>query len=279
MATFNISVSGTDKFPVGQVVKLFTTTDSSRPPETNVAPTLYPWVTDTGVTATVDAAGQLAFSNLVELTDYIIGAQVGGVWRYRMIGRHSLTAAAAGGSRGQGFQSGRWYSSEHYNSGTITFNTARMAAVPLWVGEAVTLDRIALEVTTVGLAGTLIRLGIYRDGTGHYPGALLLDAGTVVGDALGAQAATINQALAAGLYWLAAACQGTAAGNPVVRSINGNATASYASPMGRPSALGAINEELGYIDGAGHGSGALPDPFTAAVATSSQLPFICVRAV
>jgi hypothetical protein len=61
MATFNISVSGTDKFPVGQVVKLFTTTDPSRPPETNVAPTLYPWVTDTGVTATVDAAGQLAF--------------------------------------------------------------------------------------------------------------------------------------------------------------------------------------------------------------------------
>jgi hypothetical protein len=90
--TFNISVAG-GKFPVGQVVKLFTTTDPSRPPETNVAPTLYPWVTDTGLTATVDAAGQLAFTGLAELTDYIVGAQVGGVWQYRAIGRHSLTAS------------------------------------------------------------------------------------------------------------------------------------------------------------------------------------------
>jgi hypothetical protein len=96
---FNISMAG-GKFPVGQVVKLFTTTDPSRPPETNVAPTLYPWVTDTGLTATVDVAGQLAFTGLAELTDYIVGAQVGGVWQYRAIGRHSLTASGGAASVG-----------------------------------------------------------------------------------------------------------------------------------------------------------------------------------
>ncbi len=58
-----------------------------------------------------------------------------------------------------------------------------LRAFPVYVPVRTTLDRIGAEVATlIGDVGSKIRLGIYADNGRIYPGALLLDAGTINGD-------------------------------------------------------------------------------------------------
>jgi len=54
----------------------------------------------------------------------------------------------------------------------------RLYLSPLFVARAITIDRLAIDVTT-GDAGKIARLGIYANGTNCYPGVLVVDAGTV----------------------------------------------------------------------------------------------------
>lgn len=100
MSTFTYSgaVPG-DKFPVGTVVKLFTTTRPGFPPETGQAPTVYPWITDTGLTATVDSAGNLVFAGLGGDVSYILGQQVSSQWRYLQMPHRFRTAVDQAGQQ------------------------------------------------------------------------------------------------------------------------------------------------------------------------------------
>jgi hypothetical protein len=88
----------------------------------------------------------------------------------------------------------------------MTVSTAltanRIYAHPFVVPKTITLDRIAVNCTTLGTASNL-RLGIYSDSNSE-PGSLVLDAGAVDTTTTGVKALTINQQLTAGLYWLAA---------------------------------------------------------------------------
>lgn len=60
---------------------------------------------------------------------------------------------------------------------------ANVRAMPLWVPEPAVIDRIGLEVTAAGDAGSLVRLGLWKDaGNGALPAAVQLDAGTLPGD-------------------------------------------------------------------------------------------------
>lgn len=100
----------------------------------------------------------------------------------------------------------RWYTVAT-TATAMTVSTAltanRIYAHPFIVPKTITLDRIAVNVTTLVASGQL-RLGIYSDSNSE-PNSLILDAGTVDTSTTGVKTITINQQLTAGLYWLVAA--------------------------------------------------------------------------
>lgn len=105
-------------------------------------------------------------------------------------------------------------------TGAMTQGTLR--AVPFVVAKTRTFDRIGMEVTTTGEAGSKVRLGIYYDtGTGA-PDTLLLDAGTVDGTSVTYNTITISQTLFSGVYWLAAVAQDCATTPPTARVLSGS---------------------------------------------------------
>ena len=113
-----------------------------------------------------------------------------------------------------------WYTSQKVGGSSSVTGAATanyIIAMPFLVSKAITLDRIAINVTTQ--AAGLIRLGIYANDSskGLYPGALLLDAGEVDTGSSGIKSITINQALTPGLYWLASNSNAT----PIVKWHNG----------------------------------------------------------
>jgi len=74
--------------------------------------------------------------------------------------------------------------------------------LPFYVPANQTFNRIAINVTTVATGEC--RLGIYADNGNVYPGALVLDAGTVLtGGATGIREITVSLNLTPNLYWLA----------------------------------------------------------------------------
>lgn len=87
---------------------------------------------------------------------------------------------------------------------------------------SITYDRLAVFLTSNGGAGTVFRLGMYQnDGTDSNPSTLIVDGGTVAGDA-GAAAAktvTISQKVTRGWWWTAGAVQASA-GSPQWVMIN-----------------------------------------------------------
>lgn len=94
-------------------------------------------------------------------------------------------------------------------SGTAALGADRIFAHPFYVARDMTLDRLAIDITSAGAGSTVARLGIYNNGTNCYPGTLVLDAGTVAADGVAVVAATISQALTRGLYWLVLVSDGT----------------------------------------------------------------------
>lgn len=86
-----------------------------------------------------------------------------------------------------------------FSAGTVNVIADYIYATPFPIPIQMTFDRIGVYVYTTG-AG-LCRLGIYADDA-TYPGALVLDAGTVDVSSQGFKEITINQVLSAGLYWL-----------------------------------------------------------------------------
>lgn len=98
----------------------------------------------------------------------------------------------------------RWYTSPitgtALTTGAPTANVLR--AIPFIVPKTITVDRIAINVTTL-LTGN-VRFGIYRDNGLGYPGSLVLDGGAVSTATAGVKSVAINQVLNGGqLYWLA----------------------------------------------------------------------------
>ena len=90
----------------------------------------------------------------------------------------------------------------------VSLGVAAMTFQPLELPVECTADRIACEVTAIGSAGAVVRLGIYACNANGMPGALVLDAGTVAADDIaGIKEITINQPLRPGRYWLCAATQ------------------------------------------------------------------------
>jgi hypothetical protein len=85
----------------------------------------------------------------------------------------------------------------------------RLYCTPLDVEQGVVLDRLGISIGTVSSPTTAtVRFGIYADTGDGYPGARIIDAGTVDVGTLGAREVTLSQLISDSLIWLAALVQG-----------------------------------------------------------------------
>jgi hypothetical protein len=138
--------------------------------------------------------------------------------------------------------SGRWYRVPQASSlSTTPPATALLHFTPKFIAnETVTIDRLGAEVSAAGEAGSLVRLGIYADdGTGR-PGALVLDAGTILGDSATVQSITVSQTLTRGWYWFAMVNQNVVTTNPTWRILATTAEAAPMDTISTPAAGGVV---------------------------------------
>ena len=160
-------------------------------------------------------------------------------------------------------------------SSTFTVTVGRMYGQPLVVSTG-TLDRIGAEVTAGGGASSVIRLGIYNHNyTTGLPSSLVLDAGTIDGNAVAVQEITISQAVTVGVYWLVAVAQGTGTPSmrtpavPVGQKVFATATAAAGTTIANAHIGGRSQDSV---------SGALPSTANATTArTYAGLPCMFVR--
>lgn len=165
-----------------------------------------------------------------------------------------LYASNGGPASMRVFQAGRYYpAGSDQAPSTNTLTLSQLYVVPFEAGEAFTATRIACEVTTIGTAGNVLRLGIYDSNDG-IPNNRLVDAGTVAGDVLGGKEVVINLPLGPGLYWVAIASQVAASGqvradlayhNKFVANDALPAAATYASYMQNAAVAGALPAVFG----------------------------------
>lgn len=126
-----------------------------------------------------------------------------------------------------------------YASGAVIPAVNNPGFTPLAIPNDGTYDRIGVEVTTVGGAGSQVRLAIYANSSSNTPGSLIVDAGTVATDSgagTGFKEITISAALSRGVVWLAARAV-TAA--PYLRGGSGCAYAITSTTATTVSNLGA----------------------------------------
>jgi len=140
-------------------------------------------------------------------------------------------------------------------------------AQPLPIPRAVTLDELAVQVTT-GDVGMKARLGIYEDNGSVYPGDLVLDAGEVDVGSTGVKKTLITQALTKKLYWTVVISDGTP---EMVRILR------YWTPIGtKETQLGQLYSHLTRAQT----YGVLPDPFPsgANLVSVTTVPYTMVGA-
>lgn len=176
--------------------------------------------------------------------------------------------------QGVALVSGQYYwpcSAGSSSANDVSMTAGSMRAIPWIVPHAVTIVRLGICIDAAGTAGNVVRLGIYSDSGAGYPGAKLLDAGTVAASATGSPEITISQALTAGsIVWLVAVAQTATGTAPQFR-----ATGTWHPPI--PIQLGTTAPTAGKNS---HGysqasvTGALPSTFSAtvsAVATAFKM--------
>jgi hypothetical protein len=123
--------------------------------------------------------------------------------------RQALAADSSADAFGK-VKSGHWYVATSANAtATAALTSGRLVLGQWYVPNSCTIDRIGAEVTTVGSAGSVVRLGIYADNGYGMPGSLVLDAGTIDGTSQTVQSITLGTptSLSRGVYWFGAACQ------------------------------------------------------------------------
>jgi hypothetical protein len=103
---------------------------------------------------------------------------------------------------------------------TSTSGVGTLRLTPLYIPNSVTLSKVGVEVTTVGEAGSKVRLGIFADdGTGGNPTTLLVDAGQINGDSATYQELDISLAVDNAQIWLGVVLQNITTTSPTMRSV------------------------------------------------------------
>lgn len=167
-------------------------------------------------------------------------------------------AAGGGGGLVPTSKTGFWLTPfPHTSTGSSSLTQSRLDCVPLLIQKTVTLNSLGLRVT-VSAAATTIRLGLYADDGTGYPGALMVDAGTVDATGNGDKTIAISQVLTPGLYWLGSAAQG---GSPQTVAITNLAVLGM--PFGSVAAGSAFDGNPAVAFSQPGVTGALPSTFTA----------------
>ena len=146
----------------------------------------------------------------------------------------------------------------------------RMYASAIYVPRGASIDRVAIEVTIAGSAGSVVRMGLYSNGT-NAVGDLLFDAGTVDTEtSTGYKEITVSWTnLTGDIYWIVAVAQVAA---PTVRGVSSN---THLGGFG-PYNLGLNNApDRWQVFQSASVSGALPSTFTTNTATLG--PIMLVR--
>ena len=200
-------------------------------------------------------------------------------------------AAAAGGSSlgpvplGRALPStGLWYAASAPGNGEangLDPGKALGAAhfVPFISRTSFTADRIGIGAHSNGDATMAVRLGIYADDGNFWPGARILDAGTIACNAIANTAAiTISQALTAGtLYWLVFAYQGTGTGFPNIKAMANLNNNLMNAGLSSQDAISNGSDQWYYIPSGV--TGALPSAFPARSTASAlnRAPILTLR--
>lgn len=156
---------------------------------------------------------------------------------------------------------------------TGTPTAGQLALAPFDLSRMAVLTSVVAEVTTAGSAGAVVRLGIYADnGSGLWPDALILDAGTIDASTVGNKEITLAaaKALPPGRYWVGGASQGAPTTAPVLRTVGTNGAEFLPSASASASNIptGAANNSI---------TDALPASFTPAYGTTSAVPRVALR--
>jgi hypothetical protein len=130
----------------------------------------------------------------------------------------------------------RWYtqSPNSHSNVTSTRGGNFIIYMPFVVVKTITIDRLGVEITSAGTAGSVLRLGVYSSTTDNMPNALLLDAGTVNANSATFQALSVSLQLQPGLYFFA--YNHNSAVSPTFRVLNAGASPNV---LGFSSAGGA----------------------------------------
>lgn len=135
---------------------------------------------------------------------------------------------------------------------TTGVTSNRLVYEPILIPTAITIDLLAVEVTTLFVGG-LMRLGIYNADVHWQPTSLVLDAGTVATDTLGVKSISINQALPAGRYLFAFVMNSS---TPQFRTARGGSRLyGYNPALGTTIFTASVQVTFAF--------GTLPDPGTA----------------
>lgn len=180
----------------------------------------------------------------------------------------ALEISGSGAAAGSTYRAGMWTTPPHASSTGLPTN-GEMVVSPLYLPRAGSITDLACEcVTTPGGTGSVVRMGVYADDGTGYPGALLVDAGTVDTTTTGVKTLTLGTALslAAGRYWLAGVGQGAPAPNPTMR-LDGTTT-PRAGILAATAAIALQNAIVSYRHTGV--TGALPGTF---VTTPSNITY------
>lgn len=168
----------------------------------------------------------------------------------------------------------RYKSGLYYGPVGVTATTApgnnSLRVAPFLVFQATSFDRIGVEITSAGEAGSKFRPVVYLMNAAGYPTALLLDAGQLAADAIANPEATISLTLQPGIYAVGGVVQSAPVTPPTVRAMS---TSFVPPPVGVTS---VANLFAGY--GQGGVSGGPPDPMSASVSNASP-PRVQLRVV
>jgi hypothetical protein len=145
----------------------------------------------------------------------------------------------------------------------------RLYAIPFVVPKRIRIDRIAINVTTLGTGNA--RMGIYESDEKGYPSKRLCASAEVSVSSTGVKSATVDVVLMPGLKWLVV----VAAGTPTLRSF---AVASLIPILGHGSSLGTAANFGLYV---AYAYAALPATFPSSptMITAVPIPTVFVRLV
>jgi len=118
------------------------------------------------------------------------------------------TVIRNGNGMARKLRANRWFTAPVGSPTAISPTINNLCVVPITIQKAINVAQLSLTVTTAVAAST-IRMGIYADNGIGYPGALIIDAGSIDTSTTGNKTIACVTTLPPGTYWIAYVSQGT----------------------------------------------------------------------